>query len=358
MSFPPAYYSFLDKANSGKSVTIVTMGDSTTRGTDGSIGTVGERPWPQRVQDHMRNFFKNDNITVINKGVGGIDTQGIIDRFQTSVIANHPDLVIQSIGINDAGIKNVQIDIFQKNLETLIELYRTNGIPFYYVTTSPTFYKEYNLTMYNEVIRAVANANNVNLIDIRKDIIDIVKHSKYYSIYDILDSNDGYHPTQDGYDIMGDIIFSHLIPCIRIYGDATVPLARAFYQRSSSYIKTNEFDRSINPFKFVNEFSKNAPGKFSIIPIFNYCNNCDFFLFNIMNSNGGKIDYYDNGKRAGVSINYYSSTLTNGRVKITDAFKCGMHLIEFNSNLFTSDSKYTSSAQPAALQFKNIELFN
>lgn len=87
---------------------------------------------------HLAEKFPE--YTVINSGVPGNSTQLAKERFQRDVLANHPDIVIILLGINDsmidvwkdppAGEPRVPIEIFEENMRYFInELEKINCIP-------------------------------------------------------------------------------------------------------------------------------------------------------------------------------------------------------------------------------------
>jgi acyl-CoA thioesterase-1 len=71
--------------------TIVCIGDSITKGAFSYTGG-----WPQQLQTRLGN-----NTTVINQGVDGDTTTGMLTRFNSSVLALQPRYVIIMGGTND-----------------------------------------------------------------------------------------------------------------------------------------------------------------------------------------------------------------------------------------------------------------
>jgi lysophospholipase L1-like esterase len=73
---------------------IVAIGSSTTAG-EGSI-----RAYPERLLCFLRDEYSNAAITMANKGIGGQEAPIELQRFDTDVIAEKPDLVIWQVGTN------------------------------------------------------------------------------------------------------------------------------------------------------------------------------------------------------------------------------------------------------------------
>ncbi|MGD8290351.1 MAG: GDSL-type esterase/lipase family protein [Desulfobacterales bacterium] len=70
--------------------TMVCHGDSLTEGADLDKSYT----WPQLVENRVR-------VTVLNKGIGGDTSGGLLARFQQDVVQNKPDLVVILGGTND-----------------------------------------------------------------------------------------------------------------------------------------------------------------------------------------------------------------------------------------------------------------
>ena len=73
---------------------IVAIGSSTTAG-EGNI-----KPYPDRLLSLLQVPYPNARITMINEGIGGQEAPIELERFDTDVIAEKPDLVIWQVGTN------------------------------------------------------------------------------------------------------------------------------------------------------------------------------------------------------------------------------------------------------------------
>lgn len=85
------------KLIAGEPVTIVAFGSSSTQGYG---STSPAYTYPNRLAEQLRRKFPKSVITIINRGVGGQDVPQMVERLQTSVIDEHPDLVIWQLGTN------------------------------------------------------------------------------------------------------------------------------------------------------------------------------------------------------------------------------------------------------------------
>jgi lysophospholipase L1-like esterase len=73
---------------------IVAIGSSTTAG-EGNITA-----YPGRLLSFLQNEYPKANIAIVNKGIGGQEAPIELQRFDTDVIAEQPDLVIWQVGTN------------------------------------------------------------------------------------------------------------------------------------------------------------------------------------------------------------------------------------------------------------------
>ena len=83
----------------GKDLTIVAIGSSSTEGVGASDPA---HSYPARLAEELRSRWPRLNVKVINKGVGGEDTEDMLERFDRDVLPYKPQLVIWQIGSNDA----------------------------------------------------------------------------------------------------------------------------------------------------------------------------------------------------------------------------------------------------------------
>jgi lysophospholipase L1-like esterase len=82
---------------SGEPLTIVAIGSSSTAGAGASSP---DASYPSRLAVELKKRFPAQAITVLNRGVNGEETDNMIARFSTDVIAEHPQLVLWQVGTN------------------------------------------------------------------------------------------------------------------------------------------------------------------------------------------------------------------------------------------------------------------
>ena len=78
-------------------LTIVAIGSSSTSGSGASSAAAS---YPSRLAVELKERFPDRDITVLNRGVAGEETEQMMARFAKDVIPAHPDLVIWQVGTN------------------------------------------------------------------------------------------------------------------------------------------------------------------------------------------------------------------------------------------------------------------
>jgi acyl-CoA thioesterase I len=84
-----------EKLAAGQNVTIVAIGSSSTAGASSEAAS-----YPSRLAADLKELFPGRTITVLNRGVNGEEARDMLDRFDTDVIAEKPDLVLWQVGTN------------------------------------------------------------------------------------------------------------------------------------------------------------------------------------------------------------------------------------------------------------------
>jgi acyl-CoA thioesterase I len=95
LSYPLAHMA--QRIAAGHSVTIVALGSSSTAGA-GASGPAAS--YPSRLEAELKASFPNQAVTVLNRGVNGDVAADMLARFDESVAAAHPDVVLWQVGTN------------------------------------------------------------------------------------------------------------------------------------------------------------------------------------------------------------------------------------------------------------------
>ncbi|OGY57600.1 MAG: hypothetical protein A3C03_00840 [Candidatus Colwellbacteria bacterium RIFCSPHIGHO2_02_FULL_45_17] len=181
---------------------VLIFGDSLVRGHK----DLEKGGWVTRLRIHYFNNPTERDTSIFESGISGDSTQELLERFDGESKPRHPEVIVFSIGTNDASfIKSedkmiTTQDTFKKNLEKLIELAMeyTKKIVFVGLTradeskTTPVpwyedlHYTNSKLDEYDRIIRDVANKEGVAYIDLSE-------------VVDIDDLADGLHPNANGH---------------------------------------------------------------------------------------------------------------------------------------------------------------
>jgi lysophospholipase L1-like esterase len=78
-------------------IKIVAIGSSSTAGAGASSP---EASYPSRLEAELTRHFQWNDITILNRGANGEEAGDMLARFDTSVVAEKPDLVIWQMGTN------------------------------------------------------------------------------------------------------------------------------------------------------------------------------------------------------------------------------------------------------------------
>jgi acyl-CoA thioesterase I len=82
---------------SGAPLVVVAIGSSSTAGAGASSAAAS---YPNQLAANLRERFPGHEITVLNRGVNGEETDNMMARFAADVVAAHPQLIIWQVGTN------------------------------------------------------------------------------------------------------------------------------------------------------------------------------------------------------------------------------------------------------------------
>ncbi|MGZ4904889.1 MAG: GDSL-type esterase/lipase family protein, partial [Halobacteriota archaeon] len=169
--------------------TVVCIGDSITR------------TWPEILQQRLGAGW-----TVIDKGVGGDATAGMLARFNADVIANHPRFVVICAGTAALG-QGEGTQQIESNIAKMCGLAGANGIKPVLCTIPP---REDNNGAYiqsvndiNSWVKTYAAGKGYNVIDFYALLDNPANPGHYRMQYS---SGDEEHPNTQGYQAMGEYV--------------------------------------------------------------------------------------------------------------------------------------------------------
>lgn len=185
---------------------LVCLGDSLTTG----YGVFRTECWVQLVKDTL-------NIEVINKGVNGDTTAGMLSRSYADVIQNSPSHVIIMGGCNDF-MGGRSLNMVLENIKELVkEAIQYNITPILGIEppidkvlaerkwSSSVDYDKINNTdsKYRQLLIEFAKDNNINYIDFYHCFNENLKTKNPRELY-----IDGLHPTALGHRLMANCVIS------------------------------------------------------------------------------------------------------------------------------------------------------
>jgi lysophospholipase L1-like esterase len=189
---------------------MVALGDSLTAGyrTLDPYAIDSRVPFPAQLQTLIRSRLKgHTQAFVINAGVNGDNTDGMLWRFRQTVAIEKPEIVVIWGGINDLGTAKDPEQVME-NLTKLYTLCREIGATPVACTLTPTRLTSPKIRRLNELIRAQASEKDVVLVDLFSGLVDMEGNLRQEY------SDDGVHLTQAGYGMVAEIVLGSLVSLI------------------------------------------------------------------------------------------------------------------------------------------------
>lgn len=325
---------FIKKLRSKERMTVLCKGDSMTYGMiqDGQA----EFNYPFVLENKLKYIYDNQNITVINKGVSGTTTQHALDTISLDIQEN-PDVVFVMYGLNDSyegNDGNVDIVLFEQNLNEIVKTYLNNNIEVVIMTPVPIISKslgidyEINVNQYCKIIKKVAEYNKLLCIDIYSELQNLMAN------YLITQSNYEISGHLSDYTIVADIILKDLISykCDFKKGEL-IP-----FNTNLAYNNVTNKEVIAEDFEYMNTFYTVSKGDSSVIK-FAYFHNqrgakLSLNVYDKPNGGGGWLlnfgkNYYNIANRGVNNFNkLYEIPLLWG----------GLYFFEITGNSITTDS--------------------
>lgn len=176
-----------------------------------------------------RRFPLSSESIIINAGIGGNNTEDLLQRTDQDCLSHHPDLTILMIGTNDMNSrKYIPLPAYEKNLREIVSKIKGRILlmsilpayePYLYTRHPQSFYAPEGHSgrkqQVNEVIKKVAADNKQSFLDMdhifqrignigldEDSLIQNEANSK---------KTDGIHPTHEGYRTMAVAIFEYIV---------------------------------------------------------------------------------------------------------------------------------------------------
>ncbi len=178
--------------------TIIALGNSLTAG----YGVPEEKVYPALLEKKLRR--DGYHYRVINAGISGETSSGTLSRIQW-ILAQKPDIVILETGAND-GLRGISTELIKENISKTIQLLQEKDVE---VVLAGMQIVQNLGARYTESFAAIYPA-------VAKDqkIILIPFFLKGVAGEPDLNQADTIHPTAQGYEIILQTIYPHVLQAI------------------------------------------------------------------------------------------------------------------------------------------------
>ena len=186
-------------AAAGEERVVLAFGDSLTSG----LGVPADQTYPAQLAARLKR--EGYDYRVVNAGVSGDTTAGGLRRVDWALRLK-PEVVIVELGVNDA-LRGQKLSGVRSNLEQIVGRFQASGarVLIAGMRLPPNYgdrYAEDFVRLYGEVARA----RNAPLMPFFLDGVGAIPR---------LNQADGIHPTAEGYAIVVDRLWPHLVALLR-----------------------------------------------------------------------------------------------------------------------------------------------
>ena len=192
---------------------VVALGDSLTAGyrSRDPYAIDPRVPYPAQLEAMIRVKYAKAGrgalAFVINSGINGDSTDGMLKRIEQDLAAERPDVLVIWGGVNDLGAGRKPEYVIQ-NLLKLYEAARTTGAEPLACTLTPMRRTSSAMRELNELIRVNCAARGTRLADLFPLFADEEGNLR------VEYSDDGAHLTVQGYGLVARIVFDALKPIL------------------------------------------------------------------------------------------------------------------------------------------------
>ena len=187
-------------------VIIVALGDSTTAGAPDFRSPAEIPPKGSGNPESQYAYWvmkRHPEWQVINRGISGERSDQILRRFESDVLAYHPEIVIVLAGVNDL-YQGHSVESIENNLKAIYEKAKQNNIKILTCTVLPYNFSSEEIKgrmkQLNDWILKTAQAEKFGFCDTYKALENPKSPGA------LLSSRDGLHPDKESYQKMGEAI--------------------------------------------------------------------------------------------------------------------------------------------------------
>lgn len=193
---------------------VIFFGDSITE--LGVMRTKNGTGYILKLDSMLRQMKKADEYELIGSGVSGNKVYDLYLRMEDDVLKKNPDIVFIYVGVNDVWHKTLlgtgtDPDKFEKFYQAIINKLKANNIKIALVTPAVVGEKtdmsnqlDGDLNRYSNIIRDLARKNNLQVVDLRKKVLEYLKdHNPNNQEKEIL-TYDRVHMNEKGNQLIAD----------------------------------------------------------------------------------------------------------------------------------------------------------
>jgi lysophospholipase L1-like esterase len=193
-------------------VTFVALGDSLTAGFMSPVGYSGPRYYPYTavLEDLARRGLGDGcrlRVVVVNLGVDGDSTDGMLDRFDRSVASEEPDYVILWAGINDLYAGRSPEAVAEKVADLAGRITGIGAAPILCAVTPVEGSPHLNerIRELNALVRGLCEDGELSYVDLYAATAgpDLRLEPRL--------SDDGVHLSQEGYSVVARTIYEEAV---------------------------------------------------------------------------------------------------------------------------------------------------
>lgn len=196
-----------------RSVVYVALGDSVTAGWLEHGILDSDAAYPALFRRRLAGLFPHAMISVVNAGLGGENTDGVLARLERDCLRHDPQLVTVCLGLNDARRGLDGLPLFTQNLSQVVRRVREESQADLLLLTPNTrgdaLQDDGTLGEYVRAVRAVAREQQVGLADVHAVYQGWIRAGAAPA--DLL-SNRVSHPTREGHGIFANALIAFFQP--------------------------------------------------------------------------------------------------------------------------------------------------
>ena len=190
----------------------VFLGDSITAGFQQGPGYLPPRYYPftnmleSNLRIMLREMGSKKDVAIVNQGIDGDSTRGMLERFSRAVEPENPHIVLLWGGINDLSTRINQKEVISNIIELVKRTNSIGAIPIV-INVAPVSGVQFNkiIKEMNSLIRNYCLENNIDYLDVFSELVD--DEGKLAQVY----SNDGVHLSDRGYQKLIPLLLKALM---------------------------------------------------------------------------------------------------------------------------------------------------